>query len=411
MLMVLDSVNRLAAVFGLAVAIASIPAGAETLGFSQMRDRVLELDQGLQALTEEQAAARQAVRQASAYANPEIEVETEDFGRAEVGVLLAQPVLLGGRRGAATAVARLEARMADLRLASGRISVEAELIRRLVPILSTRRRLELIDSLLTVSTSGVEAVRRLVEAGAAMEIDMLRAELDRDELVLQRAALRRALAEAGVKLNELWGGSTLESETVKGSLPLDLGLPDLQGLRTALERHPDSQLLDMGVELIEAEVTEARAEAWPELTLSAGYLRNNEDEEGAAIAGASFSLPLFNRNKGAVAQRRHEMSAAKHGARRERLKRSAELTTLYSEIEGTAQELSVLSGDVLARAIRIHDTLEEFYMEGKTGILDVLEARGHLLGLQMRIVDLAEQQALLAADLLELTGHPIEIIR
>jgi cobalt-zinc-cadmium efflux system outer membrane protein len=409
--MVLDSVNRLAAVFGLVVAIASVPAGAETLGFSQMRDRVLELDQGLQALTEEQAAARQAVRQASAYLNPEIEVETEDFGRAEVGVLLAQPVLLGGRRGAATAVARLEARMADLRLASGRISVEAELTRRLVPILSTRRRLELIDSLLTVSTSGVEAVRRLVEAGAAMEIDMLRAELDRDELVLQRAALRRALAEARVKLSELWGGSPLESETVKGSLPLDLGLPDLQGLRTALERHPGSQLLDMGVELIVAEVTEARAEAWPELTLSAGYLRNNEDEEGAAIAGASFSLPLFNRNKGAVAQRRHEMSAAKHRAGRERLKRSAELTTLYSEIEGAAQELSVLSGDVLARAIRIHDTLEEFYMEGKTGILDVLEARGHLLGLQMRIVDLAEQQALLAADLLELTGHPIEIIR
>jgi len=105
------------------------------------------------------------------------------------------------------------------------------------------------------------------------------------------------------------------------------------------------------------------------------------------------------------------MAAAEHVAERERLERVAALTTLYSEIEGTARDLDALSGELLSKSTYVHQSLEEFYVQGKTGILDVLEARSHLLELRMRILDLLEEQALLTADLVELTGYRIEIIR
>ena len=405
------AVTMLGVMFLVVSVIGITPAQAQTLGFAQARQMVLNQNQNLNALREERAAAQEALRQASAHMNPEIEVETEDFGRAEVEVVLTQPIPIGGRRGAAMAVARRQVEMAELRLESGQISIEAELVRRFASVLSARRRVELVDFLLEVSGSSIQAIRRRVEAGAAMEIDVVRAELEQSELELERTELERTLAESEARLSELWGERTLRFEEVQGMLPGMLEIPPLDELAVAMERHPASRLLDAELTLIQAEIDEARAEGAPELALSAGYLRNNELEEETVIAGASLSLPVFNRNKGAVAEKRHEMAALEHQATGERLERAIALTALYSGLEGTSRELSAVSGELLVKARRIHDTLEEFYTHGKTGVLDVLEARSHLLELQMRVVDLIERETLLGADLVELTGYQIEIIR
>ena len=390
---------------------ASLPASAEPLSLARAREMVLENHGGLKALKEERAAAEEALRQASAYVNPEIEVETKDLGRSEVEVVLTQPVLTGGKRGASVGVARWDAEIAELRLQSARVSIEAELIRRFVPVLSAHRRLDLADSMIEVSAGNIQAVRRLVEAGASMEIDAVRAELERDELMLERAKLERSLAEAEVKLSELWGDAEFRFDGVQGSLPAGLALPALEELGAAMEGHPEVQILDTQRLLVKAEMDYAKAEGAPELAFSAGDLHEHETDEQSLIAGASISLPIFNRNKAAVAAKRHEMAAAQHEAGQVRLERSTDLATMCSQFEVSGTELNTLSGEVLAKAARIHRTLEDFYVQGKTGILDVLAARGHLLELQMRIVDLTEQRALLAADLQELTGYRIEVIQ
>jgi cobalt-zinc-cadmium efflux system outer membrane protein len=409
--MVSNGIHILAAVLGLLAAVVSMPVQAQQLDLAQARAMVLEHHEGLKALRKNQAAAEEALRQASAYLNPEIEVEAEDFGRAEIEMVLTQPILLGGRRRAAVAMAQRQAEIASLELAAQQVSVEAELVRRFIPVLSARRKLDLVDSLLAVSSGGIDAVGRLVEAGAAMEIDVLRAELDRDELALERARLERHLSEAQMRLCALWGEEIFRFSGVQGSLALRLDLPYLEELKAAVARHAEFRLLEADRRLIESEIDEARAEAWPELALSAGYLRNNEIEEEAAIVGLSLSLPVLNRNGAAVAGKRHELAAAAHEAKLGHVERTAELAVLYSQIQGAAGQLAEISGGVLSKAGRIHRALEDFYVHGKVGILDVLEARRHLLELEMRIVDLTEKQALLAADLHELSGYPIEIIR
>jgi cobalt-zinc-cadmium efflux system outer membrane protein len=401
---------KLIAMSVLVTLVAGAPAGAQTLGFSQAREMVLTQHEGLKALVEEVAAAEAAVRQAGAYPNPEIEVETEKFGEAEVEVVLTQPLPIGGTRGAAINVAKREAEIADLTLESGKISVEAELVRRFIPLLAAHRRLELVDSLLEVSAKSTKAVQRLVDAGGAMALDVVRSQLEGDELLLERAEIVRSLAEGRAQLGELWGEVAPGFDRVEGTLPGTVDLPPADEVSAAMATHPDLLLLEGERRLIKAEMDEARAEGRPELALSAGYLRNNELDEGAAITGISFSLPIFNRNEAAVTEKHHEIAAAEHTAERERLERVAQLTTLYSEIEGTARDLDALSGELISKATYVHRSLEEFYVQGKTGILDVLEARSHLLELRMRILDLLEEQALLTADLVELTGYRIEII-
>jgi len=389
---------------------AGVPACARTLSFREARQMVLESNQDLKALDEMRSASEAAVRQAGAYINPEIEAGTENFGKAEVEVVLTQPIITGGKRGAAVDVATRAAEIAGLEYESMLISLESELIRRYVAVLSAHQRIALIDSTIAVSNHSIAAVRRLVEAGAAMEVDLLRAELERDEFLLEQAGLERELYEAELRLSELWGDRGFEYERVAGSVSVGPLLPAIDQLDAALENHPDIQIMDTRSMLAEAERREARSGRVPEMALSAGYLRNNELDENAVIAGLSFSLPVFDRNKGAIEEKEHERKAAEHKAGQMRLERAADLAALHSTFEVRRRELDAISGEVLDRAVLIHQSLDDFYFRGKVGILDVLEARAHLLDLHMRIVDLSEERAVLAADIQELTGYPVEII-
>ena len=395
----------------LAVAAVGPSAGAEPLGLAEARQMVFERHPGLDALMEELRSAEETVRQVSALENPEVEIGTEQFGRNEVEVVVTQPIPLGGARGASIERARREAEMARLSLESERFALEAELVRRFIAVLGAEGRVALLDSLIEVSEKGIAAVGRLVDAGAAMRIDLVRTELERDELLLDRLDLERALAQEKTSLAALWGDTEFRYDGLSGSVGGLLDVPALDVLVQAIEVHPASMLLGVEKDMALAELDEARARRWPELALSAGYLHNNEADEGAPLVGVSISLPIFDRKGASIAAGSHNVAAAEHRRSLDRLERSTTLSILYSELEGIRRRLESVSGEILPKAARIHTDLEDFYAGGRAGILDVLEARGHLLEVRMRVLDLVEEQALLEADLMELTGYEMEIIR
>ena len=190
-----------------------------------------------------------------------------------------------------------------------------------------------------------------------------------------------------------------------------LEIPGLRGLTAAMNEHPASLLPDAERAVALADLDEARAERWPELALSAGYLQNHEANEGAPLAAISLSLPIFDRKGGSIAASEYRLDAAERRVALDRLERSTRLAMLYSEFQGNQERLAVLLEELLPKAGGIHVDLEDFYASGRAGILDVLEAREHLLELRMRLLDLVEEQAHLGADLMELTGYGVEIIR
>jgi cobalt-zinc-cadmium efflux system outer membrane protein len=228
--------------------------------------------------------------------------------------------------------------------------------------------------------------------------------------MLERVELERNLTERQTELAALWGDRTFRYDGLSGTLAERLSIPSVEALGGAMEDHPAWRLPDVESKVAQAEIDEARAERWPELALSAGYLQNNEADEGAVLAGVSLSIPVFDRKGAAIAEKGRRAAAVRHRGDLERLERSTGLSILYSEFEGGRARLDALSGDLLSKAGRIHSDLEGFYAQGRTGILDVLEARGHLLEVRMRILDLIEEQATLGVDLMEITGHPMEIV-
>ena len=156
---------------------------------------------------------------------------------------------------------------------------------------------------------------------------------------------------------------------------------------------------------------ELKAEIIPELTLSGGYLRNNETHENAVIAGLAIGLPVFNRNRGAILSREYEAHAAgeeSQGACQERI---TEASVILSEIETIDKTRVFLRETLLRKAEKIYALLEGYYKKGNISILEVLESRKTILEINMRCVELITEKALLAADLMEVSGITLQIVR
>ncbi|MCD4778819.1 MAG: TolC family protein, partial [Desulfobacterales bacterium] len=375
---------------------------AEALNFEQIKQKALNNNPGLSAGNSAVKAAEAEILQAGAILNPELEISSENFGENAIEVVLTQPVEIGGKRNARIQLARKALRAAELENDATRLGLEAEIIRRCVPILGLQKKIAVLDSLASVMGESLTDIKRRIQAGAAMEADALRTEMELDELLMEKAALNRQLNQQKKELAALWGNTDDADIQLVFTLNTAISLPQRPEILKKIHEHPEGKLLKLNQETAAAEIRQLKAEAFPELAISAGYLRNNEDDENAVIAGMSISLPLFNRNKGAILSKGHEVTAAGKKFQAFFVERTTKAGTILSEIENTTEAFSVLTEKLQPKAKNVYALLERYYKYGNISILEVLESRRNLLEINLRRIDLITENALLAADLMEL---------
>ncbi len=384
---------------------------AEALDFEQIKQKALNNNPGLSAGNSAIKAAEAEILQAGEILNPELAIGAENFGENTIEVVLTQPVEIGGKRNARIQLAKKALRAAELENDAIRLGLEAEIIRRCVPILGLQKKIAVLDSLSSVMEESLTGIKRRIHAGAAMEADALRTEMELDELFMEKAALNRQLNQQKKELAALWGNIDDANIQIAFTLNTAISLPPQSEILKKIHEHPEGKLLKLNQETAAAEIRQLKAEAFPELTISAGYIRNNEDNENAVIAGISISLPFFNRNKGAILSKGHEVTAAGKKFQAFFVERTTEAGTILSEIANTTEAFSVLTEKLQPKAKKVYALLERYYKHGNISILEVLESRRNLLEINLRRIDLLTENALLAADLMELTGIPIQIIK
>ena len=384
---------------------------AKTLDFEQIKLKALNNNPGLSAGNSAIKAAEAEIRQAGAIENPELEISSEAFGENEIEVVLTQPVEIGGKRKARIQLAQKALQAKELENHATRLGLEAEIIRRCVPILGLQKKIAILDSLASVMEESLTDIKRRVQAGAAMEADALRTEMELDELFMEKATLNRQLNRRKKELAALWGNTDDEDIKLACTLNASVSLLPQPEILKKISEHPEMKLLKLNRETAAAEIRQLKAETFPELAISGGYLRNNEDDEDAVIAGISISLPLFNRNKGAILSKSHEMAVAGKEFQAFFVERTTKAGTILSEIENTTEAFSVLTEKLQPKAKNVYALLERYYKLGNISILEVLESRRNLLEINLRRIDLIIDKALLAADLMELTGIQIQIIQ
>ncbi|MBI4917575.1 MAG: TolC family protein [Acidobacteria bacterium] len=372
----------------------------------EARDLALAANPALQALAAQVNAAAGAFRQSGAFANPDLVVESEDFGgdrppdvTSQRTLSFSQAIEWPGKRSARREAAGLARDVATRDLERARRDVLAEVDRRFATLLGAQQRLAITAENARTAREVSAAVAALVGAGEVSPIEESRAQGDEALAAIDQSTAERDVDIARRALALLWGEEQPASVVAAGELAHEVALPAREEALAALATLPDVRRWDLETSRQVSLVTLASRLALPDLALSVGTRSYSGSDGRAWVAGVAVPLPLFTQFAGARAEASARLEQVKFERRAEEVRLSVAFVTAHETLARAISEVRTLRDDVVPRATNVYDALNEGYRRGKFRLLDLLEARRSLAASRLRYLDALVRLNIAEADL------------
>ncbi len=383
-----------------------VPRGDGSLTLGEARRNALASSPALQAIEAQLRAADGASRQARAFANPDLLLEAEDFGgddslpvTPQRTFSLSQSIEWFGKRSARIAASERGRDVVARDLEKGRRDLLAEVDRAFAALLGAQERLAIAEQNAETAREVTRAVASLVEAGEASPVEAARAESDEALTSIDLGNARRDLELTRRSLASLWGDVAPTFSAAAGSLATIAPLPDRDLALAGLAELPDLTRWDAEIARQASLVTYARRQAIPDLTLSVGTRSLSGSAGRTWVAGLALPIPLFTQLAGARAEAGARQQQAGFERDAEEVRVRTELLAAHTTLSRALDEVRAIRDEVLPKAEKVYDALNEGYRRGKFRLLDLLEARRTLAQTRLRYVDALVRLNLADADL------------
>lgn len=327
-------------------------------------------------------AATGRAEQAGALPNPELILGAQQLpldrgasNQREYVAGVAQPIPVGGRlrKAREAELMEREVRLRGLEVARRdlRRRVHAAFATALYQEQAFDARSQIaqgFEKLVTATTARIEAGDAVAEDLARVEMEMLRAEVERQRSQALRDQSLMALAAA-------IGDVNLRITSLAGNLEETLEVPMLETLAASLVSQPEVIQADANLRASSAWLELAKSEKIPDVKVEALYHRLEATEENTIDLGISIPLPLFNRNQGRLREARAEFEAAQARARMTRNEVAARLQTSYVQLTSALANRRTFKSQVMPRAEQVLRSAEARYEVGDISLIELLPVR------------------------------------
>lgn len=388
----------------------------------------LTLDQALQTAFErspELAARRAEVEELRARLvtartypyNPEVSVggarrSGPGVSSTDRSLEVSQEIEIGGQRGRRTDVATAsltaaEARFGrDQRVLAGRVALAfAEALR-------TRELLRLEETDAALARSLLQIEERRLEAGKATQIELNLARASTGRSVRRVELARGAYLTARSELAEAIGLPPASPPEPSGDLAGGMagmaGLPPLAELvQAALGNREDLTAFRSQEEAARAEIALERSLARPNLVASA-FQDREEGTDDISGVGLTIGIPLFNRNRGRIAEASAAVQRVVAQSAVARLAVEREVASAYATYQAANAAAQGLGAQVIGSLEENLGLLQRSMEAGKISRTDVFVLRREFVESQREYLD-ALSQALQARVQLDLAAGRLPV--
>ena len=347
------------------------------------------------------------------------------LGEEQYGADYSQSIETFGKRGKRIRVAEFSIGIAEADLQQRSTQLAFEITAAYAEVSAERHKLKLLSDLIGLNQDTLRLTEARVKEGdvAPLEASLLRVEISRAE-VSRRSAQGR-LTSAELELRRLAG---LDAATpIPGSdipVPAPMELDTLK--REALENRADLKTARLEEEQEAAGIDLAKAEAKPDVTLSAGYTRQDNQFDGlfgfnsrgtlspirdqTDIFNFGVSIPLRTSRSGSGNVQAATARSSGARLRREYLERNIplEVEAAYQRWRTASDSLQMLQSGVLDPSTSNLSVIREAYKLGQLRLLDVLNEQRRLLDTQLAYIDAQADVARTWAEVERAAGgiHP-----
>jgi cobalt-zinc-cadmium efflux system outer membrane protein len=321
---------------------------------------------------------------------------------AEPEFSLLQRFEIGGQRShrMAAATAGLAQGLAEVEAAT--VQAQAAALSALYRAAHAEKARRLADEAVTLAEEAARAAKGRYEVGetAVLAVNVARVELARARRE-QLAAASQVEGTLG-ELREVLGLSA--QEPVRVDTRLDVPpVPPIDVLLSTLAERPDLRALRANLTQAEAEVKLRRAVRVPDLVAGFGFRR----EAGEPIAGVrlGFSIPLFQRQGGAIAAGEARVSESRIAAEVRQRALDARLRIAYRRYELALRAADDIVTTVVPLTKENEELTRESYQAGKIGLVELLVIRRESFAARREAVDAQLDAALAAVEVRAVAGR------
>lgn len=327
-------------------------------------------------------SARGKALQAGLYPNPTVSATFDELGdrQGPRGIntipLVSQEIVTAEKLKLSRGAANREVDQATLNLLSQRYMLLARIRQSYFEVLMLQRRIEILDELVKLAEQSVENTRKLLEAKEVARLDLVQLEVDLERFRAEREATVRELPGAFRRLAAVVGVHSLPTARLAGSL--DAPLPDyrLDHVRHfVLSEHPELRSAQLGVERAQLLLKRAQVEPIPNVTVGAGYVRQNQNRSDDWTIGVSLPVPLWNRNQGNIMAAQAQVSEAVQEVGRVENDLVERLATAFQDYAAARERAERYRTAILPRARETYQLSLKAYKGGQFEYLRVLEAQ------------------------------------
>jgi cobalt-zinc-cadmium efflux system outer membrane protein len=363
-------------------------------------------------------AAEAAVRQSGVLPNPELSTEFSEFGGSddrsgtramESTIGISQEIQLGGKRKRRVELAQKELAVVKIEHAEALLELDTRVRLAFLNVSTAQKDEVLAKKGLDLVRKTYDIVMKRIKSGdiSPIQVNKVKVELASGRLGVVRA--ERQLSIARRELASLWGAREPHFSKVVDVPEHNPTVPDDDTFRTLLGEHPRALKLQAKVDKAKAAASLAKAEAWPDMEVSAGVSRFNETDDNAFSLGISFPLPFFNRNKGRIDESYAQIGEATSEKETSLLGMHRELTIVREKLSSSGIELKAFNDEIIPAAERSHEAVLKAFQTGDQEFLDVLDAQRTLLEAKQTTLSLTAEYRKLVIELDRITGKQITL--
>jgi cobalt-zinc-cadmium efflux system outer membrane protein len=158
----------------------------------------------------------------------------------------------------------------------------------------------------------------------------------------------------------------------------------------------------------DAQRARATSDRAPDVSLTAVPRRLSGPEDTALVVGVTIPLPLWNRNRGAIAEADHRVAKLAAEARASRVRAVMDLAAARIDLQASSEEAHLLSSRVLPGTERAVEVLRRGYEQGRFAQIEVIDAERARLAAREQYLRALTEAHHSAQQIERLTGVPLE---
>lgn len=349
-------------------------------------------------------AARGRAKQAGLLPNPTIGYAADEVSGGPVirggehGLFAEQTIPLGGKLGLSRRVFEREATEAEALRDVQRQRVLNDVATLYYRALAAQRRVEVRQNLVNLAAEAVGVSRQLYNTGAADQPDVLASEIEARQVQLALETAQNDRFRVWRQLAAFVGDPSLVLRPLDGSI--DAPIPELQRdavVQQVVRESPEVKAARAGVERAQVALTRARREPVPDLVLRGGPRYNREllEANGRAVGweaafDVGLTIPLFNRNQGAIAENRAELARAQKEVTRLELSLQSRAADVFDQYLTNLHQAETYKTEIVPRAEQSYRLYLARYREMGAAYPQVLVAQRTLFQVSDDYVTAAE---------------------